>query len=88
MPFFVNKQGALTANATRLLANLEDARHRPLWRILVALSIRHIGPTAARALAAAFGSVDAIAAAPEAELVTVDGRRADDRQVAAGVVRG
>ena len=72
VPFFVTKAGALTANATRLLANLEDARHRPLWRMLVALSIRHIGPTAARALAAAFGSVDAIAAAPEAELVTVD----------------
>ena len=71
VPFFVTKGGALTANATRLLANLEDARHRPLWRILVALSIRHIGPTAARALAAAFGSVDAIAAAPEGELVTV-----------------
>ena len=71
-PFFVVKGGTLSANATRLLANLEDARHRPLWRILVALSIRHIGPTAARALAAAFGSVDAIAAAPEAELVTVD----------------
>jgi DNA ligase (NAD+) len=72
VPFFVTKAGALTANATRLLANLEDARHRPLWRMLVALSIRHIGPTAARALAAAFGSVDAITAAPEAELVTVD----------------
>jgi DNA ligase (NAD+) len=72
VPFFVLKSGALSANATRLLANLEDARRRPLWRILVALSIRHIGPTAARALAAAFGSVDAIAAAPEAELVTVD----------------
>jgi DNA ligase (NAD+) len=72
VPFFVTKGGTLTANATRLLANLEDARRRPLWRILVALSIRHIGPTAARALAAAFGSVDAIAAAPEAELVTVD----------------
>src|SRR5215475_6997939 len=72
VPFFVTKAGALTANATRLLANLEDARHRPLWRILVALSIRHIGPTAARALAAAFGSLDAIAAAPEADLVTVD----------------
>ncbi len=72
VPFFVTKGGTLTANATRLLVNLEDARHRPLWRILVALSIRHIGPTAARALAAAFGSVDAIAAAPEAELVTVD----------------
>jgi DNA ligase (NAD+) len=72
VPFFVNKQGSLTANATRLLANLDDARRRPLWRILVALSIRHIGPTAARALAAAFGSVDAIAAAPQPELVTVD----------------
>ncbi len=72
VPFFVNKQGTLTANATRLLVNLEEARHRPLWRILVALSIRHIGPTAARALAAAFGSVDAIAAAPEADLVTVE----------------
>ena len=72
VPFFVTKGGALTANATRLLANLEDARHRPLWRILVALSIRHIGPTAARALAAAFGSLDAIAAAPETELVTVN----------------
>jgi DNA ligase (NAD+) len=72
VPFFVTKAGVLTANATRLLANLEDARRRPLWRILVALSIRHIGPTAARALAAAFGSVDAIEAASEAELVTVD----------------
>jgi DNA ligase (NAD+) len=72
VPFFVTKAGALTANATRLLVNLEEARRRPLWRILVALSIRHVGPTAARALAAAFGSVAAIAAAPEAELVTVD----------------
>ncbi len=72
VPFFMTKGGTLTANATRLLVNLEDARHRPLWRILVALSIRHIGPTAARALAAAFGSVDAIAAAPEADLVAVN----------------
>jgi DNA ligase (NAD+) len=72
VPFFVTKAGVLTANATRLLVNLEEARQRPLWRILVALSIRHVGPTAARALAAAFGSVAAIAGAPEAELVTVD----------------
>jgi DNA ligase (NAD+) len=72
VPFFVTKGGPLTANATRLLANLDDARHRPLWRFLVALSIRHVGPTAARALAAAFGSVDAIAAATDADLVTVD----------------
>jgi DNA ligase (NAD+) len=72
VPFFVTKAGALTANATRLLVNLDEARHRPLWRILVALSIRHVGPTAARALAAAFGSVDAIAGAPDADLVGVE----------------
>ena len=51
-PFFMVKQGTLSANATRLLANLDEVRTRPLWRILVALSIRHVGPTAARALAA------------------------------------
>ncbi len=71
-PFFVNKQGGLTVNALKLLHNLEEARHRPLWRVLVALSIRHVGPTAARALAAAFGSVDAIAAASAEDLVAVD----------------
>jgi DNA ligase (NAD+) len=72
-PFFVNKQGSLTVNARRLLVNLEQARTRPLWRIMVALSIRHVGPTAARALAAEFGSLDAIAAASGADLAAVDG---------------
>ena len=67
------KQGTLSANATRLLANLEQARTRPLWRILVALSIRHVGPTAARALAAEFGSLDAIEAASTDALAAVDG---------------
>ena len=67
------KQGTLSANATRLLANLEQARTRPLWRILVALSIRHVGPTAARALAAEFGSLDAIEAANVDALAAVDG---------------
>jgi DNA ligase (NAD+) len=50
----------LNANGQRLLANLAQAKHRPLWRVLVALSIRHVGPTAARALATEFGSMDAI----------------------------
>jgi DNA ligase (NAD+) len=72
-PFFVNKQGTLKVNATRLGANLEVARQRPLWRILVALSIRHVGPTAARALATEFGSLDVIAAASEEQLALVDG---------------
>jgi DNA ligase (NAD+) len=72
-PFFVNKQGTLKINAGRLLANLEVARQRPLWRILVALSIRHVGPTAARALATEFGSLDVIAAASVEQLAVVDG---------------
>ena len=72
-PFFVVKQGTLSANATRLLANLAEARTRPLWRILVALSIRHVGPTAARALAAEFGSLEAIEAASVDALAAVDG---------------
>jgi DNA ligase (NAD+) len=72
-PFFVVKQGSLSANAARLLANLAEARTRPLWRILVALSIRHVGPTAARALAAEFGSLDAIEAASADALAAVDG---------------
>jgi DNA ligase (NAD+) len=71
--FFVVKQGTLSANATRLLANLEQARTRPLWRILVALSIRHVGPTAARALAAEFGSLEAIEAGNADALAAVDG---------------
>jgi DNA ligase (NAD+) len=72
-PFFVNKQGSLTVNAGKLLRNLDEARERPLWRILVALSIRHVGPTAARALAAGFGSVDAIASSSAERLAAVDG---------------
>jgi DNA ligase (NAD+) len=71
-PFFVNKQGTLTVNAAKLLHNLDEARRRPLWRILVALSIRHVGPTAARALALAFGSIDAIRGASPEQLVAVD----------------
>jgi DNA ligase (NAD+) len=71
-PFFVNKQGTLTVNAAKLLRNLDEARRRPLWRILVALSIRHVGPTAARALAPAFGSIDAIRGASPEQLVAVD----------------
>jgi len=72
-PFFVVKQGTLSANATSLLANLAEARTRPLWRILVALSIRHVGPTAARVLAAEFGSLAAVEEASVDALAAVDG---------------
>ena len=59
-PFFVNKDGSLGSNATKLLENLAEVKGRPLWRVLVALSIRHVGPTAAQALAREFGSMEAI----------------------------
>jgi len=63
----------LTENGRKLLANLATAADRPLWRVLVALSIRHVGPTAARALATRFGSMEAIRAAGEEELAETDG---------------
>jgi DNA ligase (NAD+) len=71
--FFRKKDGALGANAEKLLLALEEAKSRPLWRVLVALSIRHVGPTAAQALAKSFGSIPAIAQATVEELAAVDG---------------
>ena len=71
--FFKTNKGVLSANGSRLLKNLQQAKGRPLWRILVALSIRHVGPTAARALAMAFGSLEAVMAATEEQLADVEG---------------
>ncbi|MDT5092781.1 MAG: ligase [Mycobacterium sp.] len=70
---FTTKDGALSANGARLLHNLDHAKSRPLWRVLVALSIRHVGPTAARALATEFGRIDAITAASQEQLAAVEG---------------
>jgi DNA ligase (NAD+) len=63
----------LSANAHKLLDNLDKAKAQPLWRVLVALSIRHVGPTAARALAAEFGSMPAIRQATEGALAAAEG---------------
>ncbi|PRX24828.1 DNA ligase (NAD+) [Actinoplanes italicus] len=68
-PFFVKKDGTLGANAAKMLASIEEAKTRPLARVLRGLSIRHVGPDAAGALALEFGSMEAleeiIARAPE-----------------------
>ncbi len=72
-PFFVTKAGQLSANGTKLLANLEQAKTRPLDKFLVALSIRHVGKGVAPDVAAAFGDIDALAAASPEELAAVDG---------------
>ena len=71
--FFRKKDGTPGANVAKLLAALEEAKSRPLWRVLVALSIRHVGPTAAQALASAFGSMAAIEKASPEQLGEVDG---------------
>jgi len=63
----------LTANAEKLLGELETAKGRPLWRVIVALSIRHVGPTAAQALAREVGDLDRIAAMTAEELSAVEG---------------
>jgi len=63
----------LSANGHKLITNLRTAKQQPLWRVLVALSIRHVGPTAARALAGHFGSMEAIRAASLEELAGVEG---------------
>lgn len=71
--FFTKKDGGKGKNLEKLLEALEEAKKRPLWRTIVALSIRHVGPTAAQALATNFGSMDAISKASVAELADIDG---------------
>jgi DNA ligase (NAD+) len=70
---FRTKAGELSANGRKLLSNLDSAKDRPLWRVLVALSIRHVGPTAAQALAREFRTLPAIETADEQALAAVDG---------------
>jgi DNA ligase (NAD+) len=71
--FFRKKDGSPAEVALKLLANLEQAKTKELWRMLVSLSIRHVGPVAARALTAHFGSMSAIFAASEQALAEVEG---------------
>ena len=71
--FFRKKDGTPAEVALKLLANLEEAKSRDLWRILVALSIRHVGPVAARSLCDHFGSLKSIFSASEEELSSVEG---------------
>ncbi|MBU6245261.1 MAG: NAD-dependent DNA ligase LigA [Actinomycetales bacterium] len=63
----------LGENARAMLAQLDAARAKPLWRVIVALSMRHVGPPTAKDLAEGFDSIDALAAASLEELASVDG---------------
>lgn len=70
---FKKKDGTPSETALKLLRNLEEAKTRPLWRLLTALGIRHVGPVAARSLSNHFGSLDAIFSATAEELSQVEG---------------
>ncbi|MEV5267245.1 NAD-dependent DNA ligase LigA [Streptomyces werraensis] len=70
---FANQQGEPKKNALAMLRNIEAAKERPLARVLTALSIRHVGPVAAEALAREFRSVDRIEQATEEELSATEG---------------
>jgi len=71
--FFTKKDGELGLNVEKLLAALTKAKSAPLWRVLVALSIRHVGPTAAQALAAHCGSIEKVSTSTAEELAVIDG---------------
>ena len=78
----------LSANGERLAANLDKAKQVPLWRVLVALSIRHVGPTAARALAQEFASMAADPRRQRGGARRRRGRGSDDRRGRDRLVRG
>jgi DNA ligase (NAD+) len=71
--YFRKKDGSPATVATKLLEELEKAKSQPAWRVLVALSIRHVGPVAARSLLSSFGSIDKVFASSNDELSSVDG---------------
>ena len=71
--YFRKKDGTAATVATKLLEELEKAKSQPAWRVLVSLSIRHVGPVAARSLMNTFGSIEEIFASSEEQLAGVDG---------------
>ncbi|WP_234356206.1 NAD-dependent DNA ligase LigA [Blastococcus sp. Marseille-P5729] len=73
IPFFTKKDGTPNAAGHTLLGALDHAKSQPVWRVLVSLSIRHVGPTAAQALATHFRSVPAVFDAPVEQLAEVEG---------------
>ena len=78
VPFFftvgdAKKPSQPTEQALQMLREIEAAKQAPLWRVLNALSIRHVGPVAARALASRFGSVQAIRDATAEQLAQTEG---------------
>ncbi|MGW6242044.1 NAD-dependent DNA ligase LigA [Streptomyces sp. NPDC055094] len=70
---FANQEGEPKKNALAMLQHIAAAKERPLARVIAGLSVRHVGPVAAEALAREFRSIDRIEQATEEELAAVDG---------------
>ncbi|WP_455356805.1 NAD-dependent DNA ligase LigA [Streptomyces sp. SYSU K217416] len=71
--FFANQKGEPKTNTLAMLKNIQAAKERPLARIITGLSIRHVGPVAAEALAREFRSLERIEQATEEELASTEG---------------
>lgn len=65
--------GVKDKSADNMLNAIEASKHRPLWRLILGLNIRHVGEKTAQVLAQAFGSMDKLLAASEAEIAGVPG---------------
>ena len=66
-------EGFAKVSAEKLVAAIDGSRGRPLPRLLTALGIKHLGPSAAAVLASTFGSLDAVMNAPVEDLAAVPG---------------
>ncbi|MBT2397934.1 NAD-dependent DNA ligase LigA [Streptomyces sp. ISL-100] len=71
--FFANQEGEPKKNTLAMLENIAAAKERPLARVITGLSIRHVGPVAAEALAREFRSLERIEEATEEKLAAVEG---------------
>ena len=84
---FEEREGWREKSISNLLEGIDAARRRPLWRLLVALGIRHLGPGGARLITARYRSMDQIAAATEEDLAAIDGIGGTNRPLGQGVDR-
>ena len=66
-------EGVKDRSADKMIAAIEASKHRNFWRLLIGLNIRYMGEKTAQIIASAFGNIDNLLAASEAEIVGVPG---------------
>lgn len=66
-------EGFAEMSAQNLVTSIQASRSKPLPKLLTALGVKHLGPAASESLSSHFGTLDAIIAASEEELSSVEG---------------